>query len=195
VSVPLLVGEVAGLAPETPAADAHDHDAHDHDHDHDHDAQPGPKYIPTSAGVCGPGAGGKKPRVWAATTAYAVGEYHVGVRANSRATDELLRNVFKAHALPDGTEAPENYSVILNDEGTKASKSINMVLSGNTTVVRTRSPRRTILGLANYLSALIDEDEDGGDVMNVAAVGAVIGQSGVLLPATIVSWLDRSCRD
>jgi thiol-disulfide isomerase/thioredoxin len=187
--VPALVRTAAGIAepePEAPAAAAD----HDHDHDHDHQEEnTGPKYLPAGGGVCGPGASGKKPRVWAATSAYAIGEFHIGVRADSLATDELLARAFAPYRLDAGTEAPDNYSVVLADQSKSGSRSLNLLLAGSSTIVRSRSAKRVLNGLANYLSTLV-EPEDNGALLKVGCVGAVIGGEGLLLPSVVKQWLE-----
>jgi thiol-disulfide isomerase/thioredoxin len=189
-AVPQLIRSAAGVEEPEPAADAHDHD-HDHEHDHeDEKAESGPRYIPVSGGVCGPGASGnKKPRVWAATSAYAVGEYHIGVRADSVATDELLGRVFAEYRLEEGTEAPDNFSVVLSDQTKPGSRSLNLLLSGNATVVRSRSARRVITGLANYLSTIGEEPTD--ELLRVDCVGAIVGDEALLLPSVVRTWLEQ----
>lgn len=197
--VPALVAFAQGMAPEVvDDHDGHDHDDHDgHDHDHDgHGAKPegGPRYVPTGGGVCGPGAGGaaKPARIWARTSAYAVGEFHLGIRADSGRTDEILGRVFSAHRLPDGTEAPDNFSVVLGDGGERGSRGLNLLLQNTSTVVRSRSPRRVIAALATYLSAYVPtESADDDTLIRVSAVGAIVGDDAVILPASTVTWLEQ----
>jgi thiol-disulfide isomerase/thioredoxin len=191
--VPALARRAAGLevqaAPSAPA-DAH---AHDHDHDHDHDqeaaaAAEGPKYLPDFGGVCNPGAGSsKKPRVWAKTSAYEVGEYHIGVRADSIATDALLGRLLAAHRLPSDVEAPDNYSVVITEGGKRSARSLNLLLWGPTTVVRSRSPRRVLLALAAYLDGLLEPE---GDLLRTTNVGAIVDDGAILLPGVVAQWLE-----
>lgn len=191
--VPALVAGLAG-GQDVARATADDHD-HDHDHPHDEAAPTdGPKYVPVAGGVCGPGAGGaKSPRIWARTEAYAVGEYHIGVRADSGQTDQVLAEVFRAHRVGGGAKAPDNFSVVLG-EGGSGTRGLNLLLQNSNVVVRSRSARRVVLGLANYLSPFVDPvaaDEAGGTLLRTGAVGAVIGDAAVLLPTNAVLWLEQ----
>jgi thiol-disulfide isomerase/thioredoxin len=186
--VPALARRAAGLEAQSgPSAPADDHD---HDHDHVQEAAPaeGPKYLPSSGGVCNPGAGSsKKPRVWAKTSTYEVGEFHIGVRADSLATDDLLGRIFATHRLPDDVEAPDNYSVVIGEEGKRSARSLSLLLWGSTTVVRSRSPRRVLLALAAYLSSALDPMDE---LLRTANVGAIVGNSAILLPSVVMQWLE-----
>lgn len=183
--VPTLARRAAGMPEPEPAG------GHEHDHA-DHEAQThadGPKYLPAGGGVCNPGTSAtKKPREWAATSAYAIGEYHIGVRADSLATDELIGRLFAAHRLPAGTEAPENYSVVLGEPGKSGARGLNLLLRGNTTIVRSRSARRVLLALAGHLSSVL-EQEDG--LIRTTNVAALMGDAAVLLPGVVVQWLEQ----
>jgi thiol-disulfide isomerase/thioredoxin len=189
IEVPALARRAAGLeAASAPSAPV-EHD-HDHDHDHDQEAAPagGPKYLPSAGGVCNPGAGSsKKPRVWAKTSAYEVGEYHIGVRADSLATDDLLGRVFAGHRLADDVEAPENYSVVIGDGRKGSARGLNLLLRGSSTVVRSRSPRRVVSALAAYLSSVLEPQDEFLRTMNV---GAIVGDSAILLPGVVMQWLE-----
>lgn len=190
--VPALARKVAGLQEPEPVDSAgpeHDHDA-DQEHDHDHEEAPagGPRYLQASAGVCNPGAGsGMKPRDWARTSAYSVGEFHIGIRADSLATDELLGRVFPAHRLPDDVEAPDNYSVVLGDGSKKGARSLNLLVWANTTVVRSRSPRRVLVALAGHLSSVLEPDDA---LLRTTNVGALVGDTAILLPGVVMQWLE-----
>ncbi|HEY3210168.1 MAG TPA: PqqD family peptide modification chaperone [Actinomycetota bacterium] len=190
LEVPVLARRAAGVAePEANPVTDQDHDpGQDHDHEHDEAPAERPRYMPASAGVCGPGTGsGKKPREWAKTSAYAVGEFHIGVRADSLATDDLLARVFAAHRLPDDVEAPDNFSVVLGEAGRKGARSLNLLLWANTTVVRSRSPRRVVQALASHVSSVF-EPEDG--LLRTTNVGALIGDTAILLPSVVTQWLE-----
>ena len=185
--VPSLARRAAGVAePETAAAAEHDHDHHGDEHEH----ESGPKHLPASAAVCNPGASsGKKPREWAKTSAYEVGEYHIGVRADSLATDEVLGRLFAEHRLSDDVEAPDNYSVVLGESNKSGTRALNLLLWANTTVTRSRSPRRVVLALANYMSSVL-EQEDG--FLRTRNVGALVGdETAILLPSIVVQWIEQ----
>jgi hypothetical protein len=188
--VPALARRAAGL--EVQAAPSAQADAHDHDHDDHHDqetaAADGPKYLPASGGICNPGAGSsKKPRVWATTSAYEVGEYHIGVRTDSIATDELLGRVLSAHRLPADVEAPDNYSVVIGEGGKRSARSLNLLLWGSSTVVRSRSPRRILLALAAYLDGVLEPE---GDLLRTNNIGAIVDDGAILLPSVVAQWLE-----
>jgi peroxiredoxin len=191
-AVPLLARRAAGLLGSPARAPGDDHDPeHDHDHAHEQGEAPsgGPKYLAASAGVCGPGSGsGKKPRIWARTSAYQIGDFHIGVRADSLATDELLGRIFAAHRLPDDVEAPDNFSVVLGEGGKRGARSLNLLLVANTTVVRSRSPRRVLLALASHLSSVFEPEDDG--LIRTMNVGAIVGDIAILLPGIVTQWLE-----
>src|SRR5205085_11080912 len=83
------------------------------------------RYAPgASDGMCGavaPGAAGAgrggakaaKPRTWTATVAYRVGEYHLGIRADTPAAAETVRRFLAAHHVGDDANVPANFSVVL----------------------------------------------------------------------------------
>jgi thiol-disulfide isomerase/thioredoxin len=143
----------------------------------------------SSGGTCGPGGGsGGPPRVWAATSAYRVGKYRVGIRADSNAADDVLGRFLSAERMPEGTRVPEDYSLILGDGGT-TKRALNLVLQGGSTVIRTRSPRRALMGLAGYLSSHLDET--GQAPLRTNAMAIILNGEAVILPADINNWLDE----
>jgi hypothetical protein len=209
--VPELASAAGGLIPVVsadtgaPAADAataapaEDAPAHDHEHVAEHDAEhahheadvaAGPRYLTEAAGVCRPGASpGKKPRVWAATTAFAVGDYHVGVRMDSEATGEMLGRILGALRLPEGTRAPDNFSVILGGSGGRGvKKELSLFLRGDEAVVRSRSPRRVVRALLSHLSSLVAADDGLFRTLNLAML---VDGEAVLLPAEARDWIEK----
>lgn len=197
--VPVLLRTIAGVeAPAAePTAPVHDHD-HDHDHDgHDHgdhdraatdeDAAPRPKFIPMQAGggVCGPGATSATPTVWEPAHAYQVGDYYIGIQANTPATDALLARVL-APVRNDDLVPPANYSLLLAGDGDGADgvRGLNMLLSGAQVLVRSRSEARVIHALLQYLSTW--DDVPTGMVVTDTVVGIRDGQA-VLLPRLLQS--------
>ncbi|MGH9298251.1 MAG: PqqD family peptide modification chaperone, partial [Acidimicrobiales bacterium] len=98
--------------------------------------------LPAASGVCGPSKGGapKKSRQWAATSAYAVGEYDVGIRTDSLETDALVGQLLTEYRLDGPRTAGDNFSVVLAPDASARSKSLNLLLSADLTVVRSRSP-------------------------------------------------------
>lgn len=150
------------------------------------------KYLNLSEGdMCGPGGGGgggKVPRVWADTAAYGIGDYRVGVRPDSSGTDGIVARFLAGSRLPEGTRAPGDYSIVLGDGGT-SKRGLNLVLEGNSTVVRTRSPRRALLGLAGYLASHLPGDTAG--LLRVRALGVIVDGEAAILPADVNGWLDE----
>ncbi len=186
--VPTLAREAAGLAArvELPIVS----DAPSAPEDVELPEIPGVKYLPAaSAEVCAPGAqGGKKSRVWSGTRAYAIGEYHVGIRADSAETHATIQAVFAAHRLPGGTPAPVNYSVVLGDhEG--ASRGLNLLMDRTTTVIRSRSARRVLYGLAAYLSRVLPLPDDGL-LRTIELVGIHEGKA-LILPAFVLEDIEH----
>jgi hypothetical protein len=148
------------------------------------------KYVNVAgADTCGPGGGsGKSPRVWAATSAYEIGEYRVGVRTDSARTDEILSAFLAASRLPDGTRAPDDYSIVLGDGGT-TKRGLNLVLEGGSTVVRTRSPRRALMGLAAYLAAHVPSETIG--LLRASCLTVIVDGEAIILPSEVNGWLDE----
>ena len=141
----------------------------------------GVKYLSSQTDeVCAPGAtGAKKPRIWAGTRPYGIGDYHIVVRADSAETHEILQAAFAAYRLPDDTPAPTNYSVVLGDhEG--SSRGLNLVLEGNGVVVRTRSGQRAVYGLAAYLSRVLAPPAGKGFLQTYDRVGVIDGKAVIL---------------
>ncbi len=148
------------------------------------------RYLNLAQGeTCGPGGGsGKEPRVWAATGAYMIADYRVGVKSDSTHTEEVLARFLSSVRMPEGTRAPGDYAIVLGDGGT-TKRGLNLVLQGSETVVRTRSPRRALLGLAGYLSTHLETERPG--FLRVSAMGVVIDGEVVILPADVNNWLDE----
>jgi hypothetical protein len=152
--------------------------------------QPGVDYLPgTAAEVCGPGANPpKNPLVWAGTRPYKVGTYHVGIRANSEDTHETLRVAFAAYALPEGTPAPTNFSVVLGGGG--EARGLDLLFEANTIVVRSRSARRVLYGLAAYLSHLTASPDGDGLLRLYDRVGVREGKA-MILPGVMLNDLEH----
>jgi len=148
------------------------------------------KSLPAAGGVCGPAAGqtGKKPRQWAVTSAYAIGEFNVGIRADSLGTDDLLAQAFGSYRLTDSTPAPDNFSVVLGDNSGTGTKALSLLLAADTTVLRSRSPRRILRALSARLSALFEGDSEG--LLRTTNVAVLVGDQAVLLPPMALYWMD-----
>src|SRR5260221_13471486 len=77
---------------------------------------------------------------WVASSTFRVGEWALGVRSSSLATDAALRRVLAAHLLD--VEAPPNFSALMADEpgpGGQA-RAFNFLYRSNDPLVRTRAP-------------------------------------------------------
>ncbi len=148
------------------------------------------RYLNLSEGeTCGPGGGsGKAPRVWAATDAYQIGDYRIGIRTDSDRTRELVGEFLASVRMPEGSRAPGDYAIVLGDGGTTKT-GLNLVLQGNSTVVRSRSPRRAMLGLAAYLASHESTIRPGR--VRVSAMAVVTNGEAVILPEEVNDWLDE----
>ncbi len=154
--------------------------------------QPGAprKSLPAASGVCGPSAIqlGKKPRQWAITSAYEIGEFQVGIRADSFATDDLLARAFGEYRLGEATSAPDNFSIVLESDSGTGKRALSLLLAADATVVRSRSPRRILCALRARLSALLEPDTEG--LIATTNVAALVGDQAVLLPPTAMYWME-----
>jgi hypothetical protein len=148
------------------------------------------KSLPAAGGVCGPTAGqtGKKPRQWAVTSPYAIGEFNVGIRADSLGTDDLLARAFGSYRLTDSTPAPDNFSVVLGENSGTGTKALSLLLAADTTVLRSRSPGRILRALSARLSALFEGDSEG--LLRTTNVAVLVGDQAVLLPPMALYWMD-----
>ncbi len=170
-AVPALARRAAGLAeaPAAPRADV--------------------RYLPGAIEeVCGPGASGKKPRVWTENATYRIGDHHVGIRADSPAAAELIDRALSAYRGEPDPAVPPNYSVVLGDPVSGPSKDLRLLLWQNTTVVRSRSTDRVLHSLGAHLSSLFSTPEGLLRTTNVAVVRE--GEA-VLLPPSIMGDLEK----
>ncbi len=151
-------------------------------------ASDSPRFLPITGGVCGPVRPSAGPAAWEEVAAYSVGEYRVGIRADSAASDEVLARALAEYRLAPGTTAPSNYSVTLAGEGGRAPRRLSLLQAGAVTVARSRSPQRILRALAGHLSCLLDAEPG---LVRISAIGAVRNGSGVLLPDAAIGWLDR----
>src|SRR5207237_10245188 len=108
--------------------------------------------LPASSGVCAPGPR-KKQRSWAGTATYRFNDDYIGIRSDSIETDRLLGRLFAAHRAPDFPNPPAHFSVVLPGAHRQDTKELNLLLLGDRTLVRSRSPRRVTMALASYLTA------------------------------------------
>src|SRR3954452_17924117 len=91
-----------------------------------------PLYIAAPGGPCG-----AAPRLmpWAATSTYAYGSLHIGVRASSIRLKSLLDEILADALVPDGVAA-DNFSVDLGESG--SAKPFLFLLRGSAKLVRSR---------------------------------------------------------
>ncbi len=151
-------------------------------------ASDSPRFLPVAGGVCGPVRPSAGPVAWEGVAAYSVGEYRVGIRADSAASDDILARALAGYRLAPGTTAPPNYSVTLAGEGGRGLHRLSLLQAGTVTVARSRSPRRILRALAGHLSCLLDPEPG---LVRTSAIGAVRNGMGVLLPDAAIGWLDR----
>ncbi len=155
------------------------------------------RYVPGAVdGMCGAGAGGSgkaaKARVWTPTVAYRVGEYHLGVRADTPGAAGVIRRLLAAHHVGDDPEVPANFSVVLGAGDTRLTRDMKILLQASSSVVRSRSSRRVLLALASFMAShLPDPDPDpgdgggGGPVLRTRNLALVVGGEAVLLPPAV----------
>jgi hypothetical protein len=147
-----------------------------------------PRFLPVAGGVCGPASPLIPARRWERTGAYEVGGYRVGIRAGSASAERTLAAVFGRHRLPADVSAPDDYSIVLSEGTSAGRRDLNLLLAGNATLARSRSPRRLMRALAGHLSCLF-EPEPG--LQRLDAIGALIDGQAVLLPKALSSWPER----
>ncbi|MEO7556110.1 MAG: PqqD family peptide modification chaperone [Acidimicrobiales bacterium] len=144
-----------------------------------------PRYLPSpAAAVCAPGSGAS-PRSWGPTRAYDLGDFYVGIRADTPEADELVARVLVRHHVAVADEPPPNYSVVLAPGSASGqARGLNLLLDGGTTVVRSRSPQRVVRALLHHLSARVTVESLLADRRYLAVVGlpAVRGGRAYLLP-------------
>ena len=148
----------------------------------------GVRYLPTSGGMCGPGATSGPKTSWAGTSAFAFGDVRVGIRYNSQATADLLEKLLVGAHIDDAGVG-DNYSVALTDPGS-AANDLELLVLGTRQIVRSRSKRRVLTGLLRYLSSdLFDADPS---LLHVNATAAVDdGGQGLVLPPGLTGWLGK----
>ena len=145
--------------------------------------EPAGNSLPAASGMCAPSIRPKASRDWEATIAVAVRDLQVGVRADSPATLTLLNRALQSHLLPIGTPAPANFSVVLGeprDNAKRGAAPLSLLLAGDKTVLRSRSPRRVLDALNVRLSALVDAPDKS--MLRTYNVAGVVDDKAVLLP-------------
>jgi thiol-disulfide isomerase/thioredoxin len=163
------------------------------------------RYAPgASDGMCGAGAGtagggggtAAKPRPWTPTVAYRVGDYHLGIRADTPAAADVVRRFLAAHHAGDDPGVPVNFSVVLGDDGgdaRKPARDLKILLQASARVIRSRSSRRVLAGLACFAAAYLPDA--GGDVdaglVRTRNLALIAGGEAVLLPPAVRGALEQ----
>lgn len=155
------------------------------------DARKRRQSLPAASGMCAPSASstGKPARVWAPTGAYNVGDYRVGIRADSKRSEEIVARAFSALRSDGGDSVQDNFSVVLGDDSGRG-VALSLLLAGDTTVVRSRSPRRVLSALASRLSSLVNEEVDPA-LLRATNLAALVEGRIVLLPPRALYFLER----
>ena len=148
--------------------------------------------VPPSEGLCKPSAPGRPGRVWTSSQTFRFGRLQVGLRANSDRSADLIARMLRQHRVESEIDVPASFSLILTDDQAERStgnRDLNLLLFGNTAVVRSRSPRRVLTGLVSYLSAAADEPSP--ELLVIQAIPAIVGRRALLLPDVVMTWLDK----
>lgn len=114
----------------------------------------------------------------------------MGVRTNTPAADELVRRALAGIWVP-GVDAPPNFSVSLElpDGSTAPTKraKLNILYRSSSMVIRSRSPRRVVEGLASFMSSY----EGTADQLLVSVDRAIVGRDqAILVPAALTGALE-----
>lgn len=153
-------------------------------------AESGAKYLPVTGGACAPGStSAKRERSWRPTVAYRLGEYVVGIRTDSTVADDAVAQMLASRRIGEDRDAPANYSVVLPGAASGAGKDLGLLVAGSTTLVRSRSPRRILNGLATYLSGHLAEAPE--TLLPTSTIAAVRGDTAILLPAAARDSLEH----
>lgn len=148
--------------------------------------------LPAASGMCGTPSNvtaGTSTLSWASTSAYQVGGYQVGIRADSPATEELLGRALAPYRIAEAAGVADNFSVALPEQTDSGATPLNLLLAGDQTVVRSRSRRRVLAALAAHLSDVLRDAEDG--LLRASSVAALSGDAALLLPPATLYCLDR----
>jgi len=121
---------------------------------------------------------------WAASTAFRVGEWALGVRSSSIDTDAVLRRVLAAHVVD--IEAPANFSALMAGDSDPDGqvRAFNLLYRASDPLVRTRAPGRVLRTLLQHLS---DFETTDATTLRVAATGFVVNGRVVVAPDGIAA--------
>lgn len=92
---------------------------------------------------------------WAATTAFRVGEWAIGIRSNTLEVDALLRSALVAHVL-DGIVAPRNYSIAIHTDDQRGVRPLDGVWWQYSKLHQSWSAHRVVRSLLGYLGDHVD---------------------------------------
>ena len=192
--VPTLARDLAGVDPATKYGAVTEHELAGTVDDELGDDEVRGRYLPAPAAMCGPGggAGASNSTDWKGTRAYALADYHVGVRYDAPDTAEVLDRLF-AGARVNDRRVPDNYSIALGGtkttKGAGGSRSLKLLVHGGTQLVRSRSGGRALHGLLQYLSADLEPVDPA--LARVNATAMVRGDEAVLLPPGLVGFVQQ----
>jgi hypothetical protein len=166
LEVPHLAARLAGVA----QAAAPDSDA---------------RYLAGGGGACGPGGAGapNKGTDWAGVAAFALGEFHVGIRYNNEETAALLDRLFPDARVED-PKVQDNYSVALYPPASGTARELNLLVRSGLQLVRSRAAARVLRALLGHLSAdLYDPDPA---LLQADGLAVVDGEGeAVVLPSVL----------
>jgi peroxiredoxin len=188
--VPTLARDLAGVDPSIPYGAVDESFADELEEDDDARG----RYLPAPGAICGPGGGGGAANStdWHGTRAYALGEYHIGLRYDDVETAEVLDRLF-AGARVDDRRVPDNYSVALGEtttiRGAGASRALKLLVHGGNQLVRSRSGGRVLHGLLQYLSADLEPADPA--LTRVSATAMVRDGEAVLLPPGVLEFVKQ----
>jgi len=152
------------------------------------------RYLPAPGAMCGPGGGGggANGTDWKGTRAYAIGDYHVGLRYDGDETADGLDRLFRGARVKD-RRVPDNYSVALGGRPTTkavgTSRSLKLLVHGGTQLVRSRSGGRVLAGLLQRLSADLAPADPA--FTRVVATAVVRDGEALLLPAGLLDFVKQ----
>jgi thiol-disulfide isomerase/thioredoxin len=187
--VPKLARDLAGVDPGAPFGVTDEPDILEDPRDDERG-----RYLPAPGAMCGPGGGGggANRTDWKGTRAYAIGDYHVGLRYDGDETAAVLDRLFRGARVND-RRVPDNYSVALGGtpttNGAGTSRSLKLLVHGGTQLVRSRSGGRVLAGLLQRLSADLTPADPA--FTRVIATAAVRDGDALLLPAGLLDFVKQ----
>lgn len=152
----------------------------------------GTRYLLERGGACAQDAGARRDVEWAGTGVFRLGDFHVGIRADSDETLATLDDLLLGAAVDD-PRAGHSFSVALPglDGGTRSSSGgLNLFYEGGQLKVRSRSVARVLRALLWHLDeGTLDHEVPAGTVRTRATAAIIDGRAVLLQPGLYV--LDR----